>query len=107
VYNVTQGSSPIASVPLTYATWPNAQNPCAGGPYQVSPPCDSGVSIVIPNSASNAIPDTLLVKVDQTYDHFDSTFFPPTETVLRLQGTLHVEAIGNNYAGCSGAGTIN
>ena len=107
VYNVTQGSSPIASVPLTYATWSNAQNPCAVGPYQVSPPCDSGVSIVIPNAASNAIPGTLQVKVEQTNDHTNSTFFPPTETVLRLQGTLHVEAIGNNYTGCSGAGIVN
>jgi hypothetical protein len=107
VYDVSQGSSPIASVPTTYAAWTNAADPCGYSPYVAAPPCDAGVSIVIPNSTSSPIPNTLQVKADQTYDHWDTTFFPGTETILYLQGTLNVEAVGNNYSGCSGSGTIN
>ena len=106
VYDTSQGSSPIASVSVTNSTWTAAAQPCGTGnnTFFTTPPCDSGVSVVIPNSATSPIPDTLLVNADYKYVYWNGGMF---ESTLSLQGALHVEAVGNNYAGCGGTGIIN
>ncbi len=105
VYDPTQGSNPLANIPATSATW-GFMEPCdPESPFLVTPPCNSNVSVTVPNTSTSPVPDTILVKATQTYDPNPSG--PLSSTLQHLQGTLHVEAIGNNYSECTGSGVIN